>query len=328
MARYSGVFASAPPQKEKKLPSVLVARKNLFEDIRIGQNDVTIRQMSQREYADFQRDPTRYLPPLREAAENRITQVAIPAGEPLLREHFKELAFPEGLDERLGPGMRAVHVSVPREKAAGGLIRRNDFVDVYLSAKVCPGGDCDNASTKTARIARNLKVIAKRDSLWTLMIPIKKDEPSNFILEANPYRAALIEFGKIKGDISLVPVPKADKKGGYPGVSFLDSREFGDEDTKVRQFLRGEISIGEEDLERIFQLRLTPEEQPFQVQRIGGVNLKTPILLSKQGVVYTPPESGSGSRSGQSYLNNDRNNQKTQGFRFQPPSAKDGSNHR
>jgi len=57
----------------------------------------------------------------------------------------------------------------------------------------------------SALIAPGLKVIFKRDSIWTVMRSDDESKPISYTLEANPYRAALIEFAKNRGYLTLQP---------------------------------------------------------------------------------------------------------------------------
>src|SRR4029077_19835034 len=99
--------------------------------------------------------------------------------------------MPESWDIILGPGMKAVNVKLPRDRAGGGLIRKDDRVDVYLTSTITNGM---TAETMTAPLAMGLRVVIKRDSIWTGMRGDDESKPIPFTLEANAYRAALIEY--------------------------------------------------------------------------------------------------------------------------------------
>src|SRR5262249_61912271 len=105
----------------------------------------------------------------------------------------QEMTKPEPLSQRLLPSMRAVNLSLTKEHSGGGLIQVGEWVDVVLTSSVESDGA---ASTRTATIAHNVRVIAKRNVLWPVFAPLTDDKPVHFTVEANPYRAALIEFAK------------------------------------------------------------------------------------------------------------------------------------
>src|SRR5205823_7978112 len=116
------------------------------------------------------------------------------------------------LKARISQGMRGINVAVAKVHCAGGMISVGDWVDVQLVTNLeepAAPGNGKNApppSTASAVIARAVRVIAKRNSLWPVMTPLAPDMPYNFTLEANPYRAGLIEFVKDKGTIALLPL--------------------------------------------------------------------------------------------------------------------------
>ncbi|HEV3205061.1 MAG TPA: Flp pilus assembly protein CpaB, partial [Gemmataceae bacterium] len=192
------VQRDVPPKPE--YPKVLVAKKNLYEGIAMTSADVQVRELTKAEYEnEYKNNPDRYLPPTVEAAVLRVMNTNLGAGHILLKEHLDPQGIPPGLPERITPKMLAINVSIPKERAAGGLIRKDDYVDVFMTTAI--SGDKNNplATSKTACIANNLCVILKRDNLWTMLVPVPENKPLQFTLEANPYRAALIDYAKDKG---------------------------------------------------------------------------------------------------------------------------------
>src|SRR5690606_8558134 len=109
---------------------------NLYEGIAIQTKDIGISTLSAAEIEEYQQDPGAYLPPIPGAAHLRVPLRNIPAGVPLRAEYFEDLELPEGPIADLAPGMRAVNVSVLRERAAGGLIKKGDRVDVMLTTNI------------------------------------------------------------------------------------------------------------------------------------------------------------------------------------------------
>src|SRR6185369_6285280 len=160
----------------------------------------------------------KYLPALPEAAFWRILARNVHADEPLLKESFQDLIMPGSFGEQLQPNMKAVNLQMPRDRAGGGIIRKNDIVDVWLTTQITDPNRILPPHTASALIAPNLKVIFKRDSIWTMLIRDDENKPVPFTLEANPYRAALIEFAKNKGYMTLVPTGATSAKGDKKGV--------------------------------------------------------------------------------------------------------------
>jgi hypothetical protein len=198
--------------------------------------------------------------------------------------------------------MRSVHIDLPRERAAGGLIRVGERVDVLLTSAVVPDGSAAEAFTATAAIARNLKVIVKRDNLWTVMQGVPPDKPVTYLLQGNPYRTALLEYAKLKGLLTLVPTATSlTGPGGKEAVNDPDSREYRDEDRRVNEFLNNEHVVGDADLERIFNLnpRLlptpTPPPPPSKVEMMIGTKVAATFLVENGAVI-----SRNGGANGQS----------------------------
>ena len=115
---------------------------------------------------------------------------------------------------------------------------------------------------------------AKRDTLYAIYDPLLSDTVS-FTLATNPYRTALVEHGRNVGVLTLVPVSADEKKRldglrdeaiKTPGLSIAatfaptSSPEYQEEESRLKQFANGSLSIGDEDLVRL--LRLSPIEPP------------------------------------------------------------------
>ncbi|HZZ81919.1 MAG TPA: RcpC/CpaB family pilus assembly protein [Gemmataceae bacterium] len=266
--RVSGVLngEKAPPMEKVDPVMVLVAKTNIFEGTTAMITDVVVRKATPIEAERIKQNPEVYMPPSVDAADLRIAARNIGAGELIKKDHFLEQSIPEGVTGRLAPGMRSVNVVVPRDRAAGGLIRVGEYVDVTLTTTICSDPKCTTSRNATAPLAMNLKVIVKRDSLWTMMAPIPEDKPVSFILEANAYRAALIEFAKTRGTLALVPSGPAKKDRG----GLASARE---EELKANAFLNGEASVSDFDLQQIFRLPApqTPEP-PVAIEHYKGIN--------------------------------------------------------
>jgi Flp pilus assembly protein CpaB len=316
-AKYTGVFEPRkPPEEKKEEPiQILVARQNLFEGVTLMASQVRVRAIRPDELPHYLANKEKYLPPLTEAGHMRVMARNVGADRPLLKEDLQDQTLPDRLALRLDPGMRAVNVVVPKERAGGGLIQLGEHVDVLLTTIVFQGGHSEDALTLTAPIARDLKVIVKRNNLWTVMAP-PDDGPVQFTLQANPYRAALINFAQQKGMLTLEVVPNQPLKGFSNGVSSAgasfadpDSAEYREEDKRVAGILSGELTVGDQDLERIFRLRARPQApipaQPIKVTRFSGNALMGVTVFNPDGSVakqldasgavsYSPATQGGG----------------------------------
>src|SRR5579875_1555772 len=285
--KYSGLLNPKPPalpQPPRPKPKVVVAAKNLFEGYTIMPGDVSVRDMSDEEEAFYREHKEQFLPPKIEAAIMRVLNRSVEADQPILRDYVDDINLPQALHRRLSsPTMRAVNVTVPAERAAGGLIQRGEYVDVYLTTRIFLAGKPKSASTtETAAIARNLRVIVKRNMLWDALAPLDPKKPIEFTLEANAYRAALIEYAKTKGDLTLVPTAlpkdvKGDRSSLFTAQNDPNSKEYQNEDERVEAFLRGELAVGDADLERIFNLR-PPDKpmyaNPIQIEQYVGTQFR------------------------------------------------------
>jgi Flp pilus assembly protein CpaB len=311
--RASGLFDRTTEAKQPPPPpQILVAAINIFESRLLQASDVKLRpatpaERAEREKAEREGRPSPFLPPMVQAVIARQARVNIEADRPIRREDLEELSLPTSLNARLSKGTVAVNVAATRDHCAGGLIQTGDWVHVQLTTTVeASTGNGVAPVTRTAIIARTLPVVAKRNSLWPVSTPAGNNDPINFTLEANPYRAALIEFAKDKGAIALLPVSQAERStlearreellrnpnSALP-VSFAqDTPEYRDEDKRVQGILAGSYHVGEADLARIFDLRFTPPPpapQPLQVQRVSGVSLAGQHTFPAAAPVSGPP---------------------------------------
>jgi Flp pilus assembly protein CpaB len=271
--RYSGIFSpKATVTETKKAESpvmVLAATRNLFEGTSPTSQDVGLRRATDAEIKLINEGVL--LPAHPEAAQLLVLKRNVAANDALKKDYFEEMSLPEGVGKRIGPGMRAVDVELPKDRAAAGLLRRGEHVDVYLTSKVCTDEAGSNPRTAIAPIAKNLKIVVKRDVLYTLMIPVPEDKPVSYILEANPYRAALIEFSKSKGNITLVATSSQGK------MADIGTER---EEELVNRFIKGEASVSERDLEKIFRLDPLPATpQPLRVEMFEAGKLTSVTLV-------------------------------------------------
>jgi len=283
-ARYFRLFETAPPQTvvappRIENPKILVARKNLFEGMAMSSSDVQVRELRDDEMSGYLKNPGQYMPATVEAATLRVVNKNLPAGTIMMTDYLEPQAIPQGLPGRITPGMRAINVSVPRERASGGLIRRDDYVDVFLTTNISADKNNPTGNSRTACLARNVCVILKRDLLWNVLAAVPAGKPLQFTLEANPYRAALIDFAQNRGQLTLVPTPIPPRAPDAKLVAaktfdIPDSKEYANEDERVAAIQLGDRSVGNADLERIFGLPPIPIVETLQVEILNGNKVK------------------------------------------------------
>jgi Flp pilus assembly protein CpaB len=303
-AKVSGIFnppvAPAPVVVKKPEVNVLVANRPVFAGDLMDPAWVRVRPMTAEEMTHYEEHKDQYLPPLPQSVALRVAQKTLETDQPILRDCIRELAKPDCVSQRLLSNMRAVNVSLPKDHSDGGLIQVGEWVDVLLTTTVEVNGK--QASTRTAPVANKLRVIAKRNALWPIFAPLPDDKLVHFTLETNPYRAALIEFSKDKGNLSFAAVSAAEQReleerrtawlqvkagGRAPTFSIDDSAEYRDEDARVDAINRGELSINTGDLVRIFGIQPPPTPEPPKplttIQRFSGTSRGHSAVFNDEG---------------------------------------------
>jgi Flp pilus assembly protein CpaB len=300
-AKYAGIFdknevkspAPAPPVK------ILVASQNIFEGMAVTSTQVKVRELTSDEKTHYDKNKEKYLPALVAAAHMRVAAQSIQADTPLMKEHFQTQELPEEVSARMNRYMRALNVAIPKERCNGGLLRVGEYVDVFITSQIVGAPDTE-PTIQTACLARGVKIIVKRNNLWSALVSNPGDLPINYTLATNPYRAALIEFAKTAGNLTLMPVPmpleeqvKRDNNI-RPVFSDPNSNEYREEDDRVVRVEKGEMAIGGRDLERIFRLLplAIPMEQTVTqdvIQHFVGVTQHRHSTLPKV-VEYRPAQ--------------------------------------
>ena len=267
----------APVAEVQRMPLILVAGINMMEGITYSPNQVIIRPVSVDELTEYNRNKHKFMPPVPEAINFRVLARYVTANEPLLKEHFQDFKMPEAFKDLLGPNMRALNLELPKASAAGGVIRKDDRVDVFLTTRICGDPACSTPQTATAALAFGVRVAMKRNSYWTTLAPVN-DGPVAFTLEVNPYRAALIEFAKSKGQLTLFPTG--------PSRGLKDHADIGDtkeEELRVQQISRG-VPITNMDLEDIFKLSpMTRLGAGMEIERWGSVDKRKSAAFPAPG---------------------------------------------
>lgn len=305
VAKMTGVFnppqaaAEAPKPKPREV-QVLAANRNIFAGDLVDPTFVKTRTLRPEELDHYDKNKDAYLPASPAAVYLRIAKENITAEQPITKDMLKEMAKPEPLDTRIVPSMRAVNVSLMKDQAAGGLIQVGDWVDVMLTSTVeAPGIP---PSTRTACIAPRVRVIAKRNTLWPVFAPLPEDKPVHYTLEVNPYRAAIMEFTRGKGQITLAPLPATEQRklealradlmknpdAAGNGVQFIsfDENEISLEEARVESLLKGHTAVSEADMIRIFNLTTPPPptapDEAITIERVTGTYHRDPLFFNNK----------------------------------------------
>lgn len=314
-ARYAGLFdkKEAPAVVEKPtVIKVLVANSTLYDNIAVTPSMVKVRdqQLVGEQERRYKEDPgkfmARYIPASPAAVNLRIPKKVIAAESVLLDDMFEEAELPPSLQQRLKPGYRAVNVGVSKANSIGGTIRVGEYVDVWLTSKATLGsGKTKQEAIASACIAKGCKVVMKRDTIWPLIKTDPDNKPIPFTLQANPYRAAVIEYADNHGEISLRPAPTPPPEvEAASSFADLNTKEYAAEDDKVSLINKGEYTVGDADLMRIFNLKpppppapVTPPPPPLMTRRVYGTDMAMPALYDPNGggplIPVRVPNSGS-----------------------------------
>ncbi len=159
-----------------------------------------------------------------------VVRNAITAGEPLTQGALVHPGDRGFLAAALGPGMRAITVSVSAESGVAGFVFPGDRVDLALTQTI-DGDDGGPALYVTDTIVRNLRVLAT-DQRTSSKNADGKDEVLTFAsvtLEVTPRIAEKITVAQVMGKLSLALRPLAD-----------DSAEL------ERAIAAGEVSVPED----------------------------------------------------------------------------------
>jgi len=145
-----------------------------------------------------------------EALAGTVVRNAITAGEPLTHGALVKPGERGFLAAALGPGMRAITVSVSAESGVAGFVFPGDRVDMALSQTISGGDGPPLYMVDT--IIRNLRVLAT-DQRTTSKNGDGQDEVrtfANVTLETTPRIAEKIVVAQAMGKLSLALRPLAD----------------------------------------------------------------------------------------------------------------------
>ncbi|MFL5328172.1 MAG: Flp pilus assembly protein CpaB [Gemmataceae bacterium] len=308
--RLGGFFRGTAAEVRTAAPTqqVLVAARNLFAGDTIQANMVRVRALKSDEVATFKQHQgeSYFLPAVPAAAALRMAKVNIEADTPITRDLLTEMKKPAPLNERLTPEMRAVNISLPKDRCAGGLIQVGEWVDVFLTSTIATD---EGASTRTAAIGPKVRVIAKRDSLWPIFAPLPKDKPIEFTVEMSAYRAQLFEFARTKGYFSMTPLPVGEQKkleaqrqdkltagkvGNNPPVAAGIESAPTDDDDEMRfaESTHENQAVTDHDLVLLFGIKRKesgpPPKQMVNIERYSGTHRLEPAVFTIDGLRVSP----------------------------------------
>ncbi len=141
-----------------------------------------------------------------------VVRYAITAGQPITQGALVQPEDRGFLAAALGPGMRAVTVSVSAQSSVAGFVFPGDRVDLMLTQTVTGGGDGDPLKA-TETIIRNLRVLATDQRTTNEKNEEGKTDVRTFstvTIEATPKIAEKIAVAQTIGQLSLALRPIAE----------------------------------------------------------------------------------------------------------------------
>ncbi|PZO87965.1 MAG: Flp pilus assembly protein CpaB [Sphingomonas sanxanigenens] len=184
-------------------PMVLVATKTLPIGTIIDAGSFRFqpwpKELMQAQYfvKDEKMDPTQLV--------GRVVRFAVTAGQPVTQDSLVKPGDRGFLAAALGPGMRAVTVSVSQSSGVAGFIFPGDRVDLMVTQEIRGSGD-DSAPLRTSEtFVRNLRVLAtdQRTDGTDKDGKAKVETFQTVTLEATPKIAEKIAVAQSVGTLSL-----------------------------------------------------------------------------------------------------------------------------
>jgi pilus assembly protein CpaB len=199
--------ASAPPadaaaQQVPQGPKVLVAQRALPVGTIITQDSVSFQQWPKEIVQDayFLEGEADMSKMMGTVVRNEIT-----AGQPITQGSLDAPGDRGFLAAALGPGMRAVTITVSQKTGVAGFIFPGDHVDLLLTSTV-KGGEQDSQPLKTTEtILRNQRVLATDQSTTTDIVDGKSivRTSKTVTMEVTPRIAEKIQVAETLGALSL-----------------------------------------------------------------------------------------------------------------------------
>jgi pilus assembly protein CpaB len=206
--------ASAPQVEAAQAPQgpkVLVAQRALPVGTIVTADSVSFqlwpKEMVQDVYfLEGQADLTKLL--------GTVVRNPITAGQPITNGALVSPGDRGFLAAALGPGMRAVTITVSQKTGVAGFIFPGDHVDLLLTSAVTGGGDDEQALKTTETILRNLRVLATDQATNTEVIDGKSvvRTSKTVTLEVTPRIAEKIQVAETLGTLSLALRSLADNQ--------------------------------------------------------------------------------------------------------------------
>ena len=137
--------------------------------------------------------------------QGTVVRNAITAGQPITKGALVSPGDRGFLAAALGPGMRAVTVSVSNQAAVAGFVFPGDRIDLVLTQSVSGGGDGQPLKVSET-IMRNVRVLAtdqRTDNTVGEDGKTKVSTYSTVTLEATPKMAEQIAVARTIGELSL-----------------------------------------------------------------------------------------------------------------------------
>ncbi|GAA0668125.1 pilus assembly protein CpaB [Sphingomonas insulae] len=134
-----------------------------------------------------------------------VVRNAVTAGQPVTKGALVSPGDRGFLAAALGPGMRAVTVSVSNQAAVAGFVFPGDRIDLVLTQTVTGGGDGQPLKVSET-IMRNVRVLATDQRTDNLVGEDGKSRVSTFstvTLEATPKMAEQLAVARTLGELSL-----------------------------------------------------------------------------------------------------------------------------
>jgi Flp pilus assembly protein CpaB len=277
--------APTPPPAPPPPPQVVVAKLHMFAGDTVDPENVVVRPLRPEELKDYEANKADYVGSVPAVTYFRYLAKDVVADTPVKKADLEAPKKPDALNVRLPEGTRAVDLPLARELAAGGMIAVGDWVDVYILTDVAR---TDNPARvpQNGVLVQSAPVVAKRSTLFFPYTSLPAG-PIGHTLAVNPYRAALIDYARAVGTISLVPVSQAERARldalkaakGNLAIPFAapGSPEYRDEQDRIEKYARGEVAVGRTDLARILRLPQivpppppAPRAAPVQVELFTG----------------------------------------------------------
>ncbi|MFT4056392.1 MAG: Flp pilus assembly protein CpaB, partial [Novosphingobium sp.] len=206
--------AGAVPAADQNGPKVLVAQRALPVGTIITADSVSFQSwpnnlVQDAYYVDGKADMTKLL--------GTVVRFPITAGQPLTQGSLVAPGDRGFLAAALGPGMRAVTISVSADTGVGGFVFPGDRIDLVLTQDVKGEGD----SLRTAEtILRNLRVLAT-DQATASTVEDGKTVVQGFrtvTLEVTPRIAEKVAVAQTIGTLSLSLRSISDNQGEFDRI--------------------------------------------------------------------------------------------------------------